>query len=120
MRRIVDRAGRRGIRFPGRFPTPPRADGDRALTGSRGTVTATDAQTTNPPQRRAQVIRLRPDHAEEYLRLHAAVWPEVLDAITACNIRNYSIYLHGDLLMSYFEYVGADYEADAAKMAADP
>lgn len=76
--------------------------------------------TAAPPRRLGQVIRLRPEHAEEYLRLHREVWPEVLAMITACNIRDYSIYLHGDLLFSYFEYVGADFAADAARMAADP
>jgi L-rhamnose mutarotase len=75
---------------------------------------------SRPPQRHAQVIKLRPEHAEEYLRLHEAVWPEVLATITACNIRNYSIYLHGDLLIGYFEYVGADFAADMARIAADP
>jgi L-rhamnose mutarotase len=78
------------------------------------------SSSARPPQRRAQVIRLRPEHAEEYLRLHRAVWPEVLAMITACNIRNYSIYLHGDLLISYYEYVGEDHDADMARMAADP
>jgi L-rhamnose mutarotase len=70
-------------------------------------------------RRIGQVIRLRPEHREEYLRLHEAVWPQVLAAITACNIRNYSIFLHGDLLVSYFEYTGRDYDADMRKMAAD-
>jgi L-rhamnose mutarotase len=44
--------------------------------------------------------------------------------IKECNIRNYSIYeteLDGKLyLFSYFEYVGNDFQADMAKMAADP
>jgi L-rhamnose mutarotase len=70
--------------------------------------------------RLGQVIRLKPDHAEEYLRLHEAVWPEVLATITACNIRNYSIFRHGDLLFSYFEYVGRDFDADMRRMADDP
>ena len=35
-------------------------------------------------------------------------------------MRNYSIFLRGDYLFSYFEYHGNDYEADMAKMAADP
>lgn len=70
--------------------------------------------------RLGQVIRLKPERAEEYLRLHEAVWPDVLAAITACNIRNYSIFRHGDLLFSYFEYVGRDYDADMRRMAADP
>ena len=72
------------------------------------------------PRRRAQVVRLRPEYAAEYVRLHKAVWPEVLATITACNIRNYSIYLHDDLLFSYYEYVGADFDADMRRMAADP
>ncbi|MGW7515403.1 L-rhamnose mutarotase [Streptomyces sp. NPDC054796] len=71
-------------------------------------------------QRYGKVIRLRPEHAEEYLRLHAQPWPAVLEAITACNIRNYSIFLDDGLLFSYFEYVGDDYAADTARMAADP
>lgn len=58
----------------------------------------------------------------EYVRLHAAVWPDVLKMITECNIRNYSIYLKEpeNLMFSYYEYVGEDYAADMAKMAADP
>jgi|SRR6266478_578074 len=40
-------------------------------------------------------------------------------AISRSNIRNYSIYLKGDLLFSYFEYHGSDYRADMAKVAAD-
>ena len=70
--------------------------------------------------RRCQVIRLRPEAREEYIRIHAEVWPTVLATIATCHIRNYSIYLYGDLLISYFEYHGSDYEADMRKMAADP
>ena len=40
--------------------------------------------------------------------------------ITQCNIRNYSIYHKDDLLFAYFEYVGEDFAADMAKMAAHP
>ncbi|GAA1327059.1 L-rhamnose mutarotase [Leucobacter albus] len=71
-------------------------------------------------QRIAQVIGLPAEHREEYERYHAAVWPTVLEQITRSNIRNYSIFRHGELLFSYFEYVGDDYEADMAKMAEDP
>jgi L-rhamnose mutarotase len=66
------------------------------------------------------VIGVRPEKLEEYKKLHAAVWPEVLAMIRDCNIRNYSIYYRDGLLFSYFEYIGEDYEADMAKMAADP
>lgn len=71
-------------------------------------------------QRYGSVIRLRPDKRDEYLRLHADVWSEVEDAILAANIRNYTIFLHGDLLFGYYEYVGQDHAADQAKIADDP
>jgi L-rhamnose mutarotase len=71
-------------------------------------------------QRFGQVIGIKPEHIEQYSQLHAAVWPEVLQKITECNIRNYSIYAHGDLLFAYFEYHGTDFDADMARMAADP
>jgi L-rhamnose mutarotase len=71
-------------------------------------------------KRYGMVIRVKPERLEEYKRLHAAVWPEVLRKITECNIRNYSIYHKDDLLFSYFEYVGKDFDGDMAKMAADP
>ncbi|HXT06840.1 MAG TPA: L-rhamnose mutarotase [Roseiarcus sp.] len=73
-------------------------------------------------QRMGMVIGIRPEHIEEYKRLHAAVWPEVLSMIGACNIRNYTIFLREpeNLLFGYWEYHGTDFVADAAKMAADP
>jgi L-rhamnose mutarotase len=37
--------------------------------------------------------RLRPEKAEEYKRLHADAWPGVLTTISACNIRNFSIFM---------------------------
>ena len=40
--------------------------------------------------------------------------------ISDCHIRNYSIYLKDGLLFSFFEYTGEDFEADMARMAADP
>jgi L-rhamnose mutarotase len=71
------------------------------------------------------VIGLRPEKMDEYKRLHANVWPGIVQMIKACNIRNYSIYLRqlddGQFyLFSYLEYVGSDFAADMAKMAADP
>jgi L-rhamnose mutarotase len=71
-------------------------------------------------RRFGQIIGVRPEGIEEYERLHAATWPEVLATIHACNIRNYSIFRHEHTLFAYFEYVGEDFEADMQKMAADP
>ena len=71
-------------------------------------------------ERYGMVIKVKPDKLKEYKELHAAVWPEVLAMIGACNIRNYSIFLMDGYLFSYFEYTGTDFAADMAKMAADP
>lgn len=68
-------------------------------------------------RRVAQVIRVKPEKLALYKQLHLNPWQAVAEQITLCNIRNYSIYLYGDTLFSYFEYVGEDYEADMAKMA---
>jgi len=71
------------------------------------------------PRRVGTIVRLRPEMRAEYLRLHAAVWPAVERNITACNIANYTIFLHGDVLFAYFEYHGNDLEADLRRLAAD-
>lgn len=64
------------------------------------------------------VLRVRPEAEEEYKRYHSAVWPGVLEVISQCNIRNYSIYLKDGYLFSYFEYYGEDFQEDMRKMAA--
>ena len=66
------------------------------------------------------MVRVHPEKYAEYKKLHAAAWPDVLKRLKASNIQNYSIYYRDGWLFSYFEYVGNDYEADMAKMAADP
>jgi len=71
-------------------------------------------------KRYGQIIGVKPEHFEEYKKYHAAVWPDVLKMITACNIRNYSIFHKDNQLFAYFEYHGVDFDADMAKMAADP
>ena len=70
-------------------------------------------------RRFGQVIGVKPKRIDEYERLHAETWPGVLAAIRAANIRNYSIFRHGTQLFAYFEYVGDDFAADMAAMAAD-
>ena len=71
-------------------------------------------------KRYGQVIGVKPEQLERYRRYHAAVWPEVLAMIKQCNIQNYSIYHMDGKLFAYFEYTGADFSADMARMAADP
>lgn len=71
-------------------------------------------------KRYGQIIGVKPEHFEEYKKFHAEVWPGVLNKISECNIRNYSIFHKDNQLFAYFEYHGTDFAADMAKMAADP
>jgi L-rhamnose mutarotase len=76
-------------------------------------------------QRFGKVLGLKEEKAEEYKEYHRNVWPEVLEMIAACNIQNFSIFLRrlpdGNLyLFNYFEYMGNDWDADSARMDADP
>jgi L-rhamnose mutarotase len=71
-------------------------------------------------QRYGSVIKVKAEKLAEYKRLHADVWPGVLQMIRDCNIRNYSIYYKDGYLFSYFEYYGSDYAAEMQKMAQDP
>ncbi len=65
-------------------------------------------------QRMGMVISVRPEKLEEYKQLHAEHWPEMDQALSDANIRNYSIYLREPemLLFGYWEYTGTDYAAD--------
>jgi L-rhamnose mutarotase len=54
-------------------------------------------------ERTAFVLRVRPDKIEEYIRAHRDVWPEMLDALRAAGIRNYTIFRDGDTMYGYFE-----------------
>ena len=65
-------------------------------------------------QRMGMVIGVKPEKLAEYKALHAEAWPEMNAALSAANIRNYSIYLREpeNLLFGYWEYVGTDYAVD--------
>lgn len=55
------------------------------------------------PQRSAFVLGIRPDRVDDYVAAHARVWPELLAALSAAGIRNYSIFLAGSQAFGYFE-----------------
>lgn len=80
--------------------------------------------TSGPPQRFAWVTGLKPDKAARYESLHANVWPGVNHMIKKCHIRNFSIHecnIDGrPYLFAYLEYTGTNFDADMARMAADP
>lgn len=66
-----------------------------------------------------QIGKLKDDKVQEYKELHMNPWPEVLQVIRECNIINYSIFLHDELVFAYFEYIGENYSADMEKMSQD-
>jgi len=66
-----------------------------------------------------QVGRIKEEKREEYIALHASPWPEIVQIIKECNMENYSIFIRGNLVFSYYEYTGEDYDADRQKLAKD-
>lgn len=71
--------------------------------------------------RMGHVIGLKAEEIAEYKRIHADTWQGVLDRISKCNIKNYTIFLREpeNLLFAYWEYHGTDFQADMAEMAKD-
>lgn len=74
-------------------------------------------------RRFGMVIGLKGACIEAYKSLHDG--PGVRDLLIAGNIRNFSIFLQqmpdGQFYeFAYYEYVGTDYEADMAALAAEP
>ncbi|HZT16217.1 MAG TPA: L-rhamnose mutarotase [Gaiellaceae bacterium] len=67
-------------------------------------------------QRSAFVLQVKPEKVEEYVEAHRNVWPELLDALRAAGIRNYTIFRHGSEMFGYFE--ADDLDAAARHMAA--
>jgi len=62
-------------------------------------------------------FRVRPELLDEYRRRHAAVWPEMLEALHATGWENYSLFTRPDgLVVGYVET--ADLAAAQAGMAA--
>lgn len=62
------------------------------------------------------LLHVDPDHLDEYKQRHAAVWPEMLEALRDSGWRNYSIFARGDgLLVGYVE--ADDLEAAQQAMA---
>ena len=63
-------------------------------------------------------MRILPGREAEYRHRHAAVWPEMLEALRAAGARNYSIFVRGADLFAYLEV--DDFDAFRAAMAASP
>lgn len=92
-----------------------------------------------PTCRIAQIVHLKPTAIDAYKACHAAVWPEVLQQIQDCNIRDCntrlllgivtlfiltvldSIFFDNDrTIFATFKYVGDDWEGDMKRMRENP
>lgn len=62
------------------------------------------------------VSQVRPDRLDEYRERHAAVWPEMLEALRDCGWRDYHLFLSPSGLLVGFVDVD-DYDAAQAAMA---
>jgi L-rhamnose mutarotase len=55
-------------------------------------------------QRVCFLLRIKPEHREEYLARHQDVWPEMLAALRETGWRNYSLFIADDgLVVGYLE-----------------
>src|SRR6476659_10797873 len=72
----------------------------------RRTLPGSDNSEEHSMARVGFTVRLLPGQEAEYRRRHAAVWPEMLDALRAAGASNYSIFLRGTDLSAYLEVAG--------------
>ena len=48
---------------------------------------------------------IKPGYKQEYIRRHNEIWPEMVDALKAAGVCNYTIFDCGDELFGYYECV---------------
>ncbi len=72
--------------------------------------------------RMGRVIGIKPSGIERYKDLHANPWPDTVEELKNRNIQNFSIFLRApeNLLFSYWEYTGSNFEEDFAKTKESP
>ena len=70
----------------------------------------------------AGMIKAKPEMIEQYMQLHDATWTEVMERMYECNMRDFVVWLHKETntMFHQFVYVGSDFDADMAKVGADP
>ena len=72
-------------------------------------------------QRFGQVVAIRSDGIEGFVKTHSMIWPKAMAGPQKSNIKNYSIYSKEleagkHYLFRYFEYTGSDLQSDFKKM----
>jgi L-rhamnose mutarotase len=68
-------------------------------------------------QRVCFLMRVRPDLADEYVRRHAEVWPEMRAELARTGWHNYSLFAAGDgLIVAYLETEDFDAAREAMSL----
>src|ERR1700722_1735364 len=96
-----------------------------AVAAAMGAAAVYGKNESSPIQRVGMVIGIKPDQISAYQALHAASNPGVRDLLTKYHMHNFSIFIHPlddgkYYLFGYYEYTGADYAGDMAKLSAEP
>lgn len=73
-------------------------------------------------RRFGQIIRLRPESLDEYIKIHNPIPQAIAAQIQRSHIYDYSIFHESStgLLFASFKYSGSNFEADMAEMSKDP
>jgi L-rhamnose mutarotase len=76
-------------------------------------------------KRMGMVVGIRPEHIDEYKRLHAAGNPGVRDLLSKYHMHNFNIFLqkmpdNNWYEFGYYEYTGNDFDGDMATLAKEP
>ncbi|MGI6316979.1 MAG: L-rhamnose mutarotase [Christensenellales bacterium] len=64
------------------------------------------------------VIKVKPEHREDYVRLHLNPWPEMLKALADAGFINEAIWYFEDQSIIYFEVPDGAYDACDARVRA--
>lgn len=90
--------GSRHFSFSSRRNTQTQRSSESTLDSTPSSPSGSSATSCSPSERErrslnqgkrvAQIIKLKPECVEEYKKIHAAVWPEVLKAIRSSGIRD--------------------------------
>ena len=54
-------------------------------------------------ERRIWKAHVFPGKLDDYIRCHEEIWPEMVEALRAAGVRNYSIWNNGDEIIGYYE-----------------
>ena len=69
-------------------------------------------------ERAGNVWRIRPGRRDDYLRMHAAIWPELKSLLREAGVTSYTIYVQNDTVFSHLE--AEDYDRLVERVAGEP